>query len=306
MQLNVSVWFLLPLAVVVVTLGRYLYARYATYNVDSAPTAVSAEEYRTFPLVAKICETPDTPNSSVFRFRFGLPTPNHIVGLPIGKHLVLRYMDAEGRPVSRQYTPISSDETTRGYFELLIKLYPTGKMSQYLNALPLQSSVEVRGPLGMLQYRGDGEFLINRQGWKTQRVKKIGMIAGGSGLTPMYQIIAHIVRNASKDKTQCSLVFANVTESDILMRKELDALVSSSSQLSVFYTINKPREGIDAPLPAHWKGGVGFVDKDMITKHLPAPGDDAIILLCGPKPMTDMMQNHLKELNYTAKQMWVF
>ena len=45
-----------------------------------------------------------------------------------------------------------------------------------------------------------------------------GMLAGGTGITPMYQVINAILRDPS-DRTQLSLVSANVGEDDILLRK---------------------------------------------------------------------------------------
>ena len=48
------------------------------------------------------------------------------------------------------------------------------------------------------------------------------MIAGGSGITPMFQVAQGILRNPL-DATKVFLIYANVTEEDILLRKELDA-----------------------------------------------------------------------------------
>jgi NAD(P)H-flavin reductase len=52
------------------------------------------------------------------------------------------------------------------------------------------------------------------------KFNRIVMIAGGSGITPMYQIIQSIVHDGS-DRTELSLLFANKTESDILLYEEL-------------------------------------------------------------------------------------
>ena len=249
-------------------------------------------------------ETPGTSNASAYRFRFALPSTTATLGLPIGKHLVLRFKDADGRPVSRQYTPITSD-SDRGYFDLLVKLYPAGKMSQYLSALPLGSPVEVRGPMGMLEYKGRGTIALNKNGWRTRQVRRLGMIAGGSGLTPMYQIATHILRDKG-DNTEVSFIFANVTETDIMLRKELDALAAEHAQFHLFYTINPPREG--EKVPEMWKGGVGFVSAAMVGKYMPPPsdGDACMLMLCGPKPMTDAMSKLLKEMGYGEDQLWVF
>ena len=47
------------------------------------------------------------------------------------------------------------------------------------------------------------------------------MIAGGSGITPMYQVAQAILRDPH-DATNISLIYANVAEEDILLRKEFD------------------------------------------------------------------------------------
>lgn len=56
------------------------------------------------------------------RFRFALPTAEHILGLPVGKHL---YILAEigNDIVMRPYTPVTSDDEL-GYFDLVIKVRP--------------------------------------------------------------------------------------------------------------------------------------------------------------------------------------
>lgn len=42
-------------------------------------------------------------------------------------------------------------------------------------------------------------------------------------------------------------------------------------KLQVFYTVDKPS--------ADWRGGVGFVSKDMVVKGLPGPAEDSLILV---------------------------
>lgn len=54
------------------------------------------------------------------RFRFGLPTPEHVLGLPIGQHVNL-IVQLNGEPVIRAYTPVTSDEH-KGYVDLVVKV----------------------------------------------------------------------------------------------------------------------------------------------------------------------------------------
>lgn len=67
-----------------------------------------------------------------------------------------------------------------------------GKMSQYLNDLNMDSHISVRGPFGKLTYMGDGYFKILTKikppTYKEKVYKKIGMLAGGTGITPFYQV----------------------------------------------------------------------------------------------------------------------
>ena len=48
------------------------------------------------------------------------------------------------------------------------------------------------------------------------------MVAGGSGITPMFQVALAILRS-QQDGTTVHLVYANVAEGDILLRQHLDA-----------------------------------------------------------------------------------
>jgi cytochrome-b5 reductase len=141
------------------------------------------------------------------RFRFGLPSKRHILGLPVGQHISLRYTDEAGKLVMRSYTPVSSDDV-KGYVDLVVKVYfkdvhpkfpEGGKMSQHLEHLQLGETIEVSGPKGKLSYVGKGEFQIKHRVRdpepEVRRAKKIGMIAGGTGLTPMLQVIRRALQD---------------------------------------------------------------------------------------------------------------
>jgi cytochrome-b5 reductase len=152
--------------------------------------------------------------------------------------------------VQRSYTPISSDENS-GYFDLLIKSYPTGRISKHMGELKIGQSLQVRGPKGAMVYRPN-------------LVRHFGMIAGGTGITPMLQIIRAIIRgrpaNGGNDTTEVDLIFANVNPEDILLKDDLDKLAKEDSRFRVHYVLNFP--------PEVWNGGVGFVTEDMIQVSL--------------------------------------
>jgi len=216
--------------------------------------------------------------------RFGLPDPDTPVGLPVGQHISLRLHNSEGKEVVRPYTPVSGEDQL-GSVDFVIKVYPTGEMTPLLGRLKLGDKVGFRGPKGRMEY-------------KPNMKRAIGMIAGGTGITPMYQVMKAILR-ASGDKTRISLIYANVAEEDILLRAELDEIAAAyPEQVSVFYVLNTP--------PAGWGGGKGFVTADMVREHCPAPAEDVMVWRCGPPPMNVAVRKCLEELGYSKDMQFQF
>jgi len=75
----------------------------------------------------------------------------------------------------------------------------------------------MEGPKGRLFYEGHGNFNIAKK--PVTGKMKIGMISGGTGITPCYQVIQAGLKN--NDGTSHSLVFGNRTTNDILLKDEL-------------------------------------------------------------------------------------
>jgi len=67
--------------------------------------------------------------------------------------------------------------------------------------------------------------------------RAVGMVAGGSGITPMYQLIEEILSNP-RDRTEIRLIYANRTPGDIMLKAELDALAAAHPQFRVLYTVD--------------------------------------------------------------------
>ncbi|EFX03109.1 NADH-cytochrome b5 reductase [Grosmannia clavigera kw1407] len=214
-------------------------------------------------------------------YRFKLPSPTHILGLPIGQHISIGadLADADGnvKSVLRSYTPISGDHQP-GYFDLLIKSYPQGNISKHLATLAVGQTIRVKGPKGAFVYTPN-------------MVRHFGMVAGGTGITPMLQVIRAIVRGRSAgDKTEVDLIFANVTPQDILLKEDLDALAQEDKGIRVHYVLDRPPEG--------WTGGVGYVTADMVKQWLPKAAPDVKILLCGPPPMISGLKKTTESLGF--------
>ncbi|XP_050223480.1 NADH--cytochrome b5 reductase 1 [Mercurialis annua] len=237
------------------------------------------ENFKEFKLVKKT-----QLSHNVAKFTFELPSPTSVLGLPIGQHISCRGKDSQGEDVIKPYTPTTLDSDV-GHFELVIKMYPQGRMSHHFREMRVGDSLSVKGPKGRFKYQPG-------------QVRAFGMLAGGSGITPMFQVARAILENPN-DKTKLHLIYANVTYEDILLKEELDGLIAKyPDQFKVYYVLNQP--------PEVWNGGNGFVTKEMIQEHCPAPASDIQILRCGPPPMNKAMAANLEALGYSPEMQFQF
>ncbi|KAI6690866.1 hypothetical protein NL676_027694 [Syzygium grande] len=230
-------------------------------------------------------------------FRFALPSEDQVLGLPVGKHIFV-CSTIENKLCMRAYTPTSGVDEI-GYFELLVKIYfknvhpnfPNGGlMSQYLESLPLGSFLDVKGPLGHIEYTGRGNFLVHG---KPKFAKKLAMLAGGTGITPIYQVIQAILKDP-EDETEMYVVYANRTEDDIVLREELDGWSKKYDRLKVWYVVKESvREG--------WQYSTGYITDGILREHAPEGSEETVALACGPPVMIQSVQPHLEKMNYDVK-----
>lgn len=231
-------------------------------------------------------------------FRFALPSEEQVLGLPVGKHIFL-CATVEGKLCMRAYTPTTGDDEV-GYFELVVKVYfknvhpkfPNGgMMSQYLDSLPLGSMLDVKGPLGHIEYNGRGNFTVHG---KPRFAKKLAMLGGGTGITPIYQVARAILKDP-EDDTEMYVIYANRTEDDILLRDELDEWAKKHERFKVWYVVQESvSEG--------WQYSTGFITEDILREHIPRGSPDTLALTCGPPPMIQFaVQPNLEKMKYDIK-----
>ncbi|TVU29502.1 hypothetical protein EJB05_21069, partial [Eragrostis curvula] len=175
----------------------------------------------------------------------------------------------------------------------------------HLDALPVGSHIDVKGPRGRVEYAGRGRFTIDGIEPRRRVARRLAMVAGGSGITPVYQVIQAVLRDQPGDGTEMHLVYANRSEDDILLRDELDRWAAEyPDRLKVWYVIShvkRPEEG--------WKYSVGLVTEDVLREHLPEGcDDDTLALVCGPPAMIQFaVSPNLEKMNYdTSKSVIVF
>lgn len=142
-------------------------------------------------------------------------------------------------------------DLTRGFLEpqqyhhlLLVKKdQPSFNVFRFVFALPDAKSL-LGLPIGdEVEFRGPKGAMCCTKGL----CRKLGMVAGGTGITPMYWLIWAICENET-DTTEISLIYANRSESDILLRTELENLarrypknLEGAPRWSTFSPVRYPR-----------------------------------------------------------------
>lgn len=266
-----------------------------------AAPALSPEEWRAFKLVHKESLTKGANPTNLYCF--ALEDKSQEIGLHVASCLLVRAPIGSEKPdgsrawVIRPYTPISQPDE-KGRFDLAIKTYPDGKMSQHMDHLKIGDSLDFKGPLPKMKL----EDIAKR--------KHVGLLAGGSGLTPMLQVAEEALRQ--KLPVQLSFIFANVSEADIIAKDRLDALARAHSNFRVHYIVDRTSN-------PNWKGSTGYITKDLLQQWMPPPGPDSLVLVCGPPPMMKAISGDklpdksqgpltgmLKDLGYTEEQVFKF
>lgn len=276
-------------------------------------------------------ESSEVVNHNTKKLRFQLPDQDAASGLPLTGTLprqvlishydvltqvlgaVLTYSWPEGHwfPVVRPYTPINPSGrrllhitvfTQRfltntvpdepGILELMVKKYPGGKQSTHIHSLtPGQTLFFVAAIKGFA--------------WTPNAFPHVTLIAGGAGITPIFQLVQGIMRNPA-DQTKVTLVLGVNGDQDILLRDEFERFTKEHpGRLDVTYTVSHPDVG-----SPHRKG---YVTKELLEEVIPGtPADKTKVFVCGPPAMEEALVGKrgsggiLQQLGYTKGQIHRF
>ncbi|ODQ80907.1 hypothetical protein BABINDRAFT_160352 [Babjeviella inositovora NRRL Y-12698] len=196
-------------------------------------------------------------------FTFDLPSKDQVSGLVTASCVLAKFVTPKGSNVIRPYTPVS-DVNQKGQLEFVIKHYEGGKFTTHLFGLEENDIVSFKGPI--LKWK-----------WEPNQFKSVALIAGGTGITPLYQLLHEITKNP-EDKTEVKLFYGSKTPEDILLRKEIAAIAAKHPQVSVTYFVDSKAGSSDDTL------NEGYITKEFIAANFAKPSADNKVFVCGPPP----------------------
>ena len=227
-------------------------------------------EWNALTLVAKNQVTHNT-----FIFEFACPDESKPLYIPTCS-CILASIDPEApkdRRAIRAYTPVSTNALV-GRFQLLIKVYPDGKLTSRLVEMNVGDRVffkQIEFNI-KIQYQPKVGF---------RGIKKFGMIAGGSGITPMMQVMNAVLGDKEREDAadvKITLIFGNRTEKDIIAKDILDDWVQDETvakRLSIVHVLSTE------PRKSNWAGSRGYITKYFVERYLPPRTEDCLIFVCG-------------------------
>lgn len=237
-------------------------------------------------------------------FTFQLDHATQTLGLPTGQHLMIRLRDPATREsIIRSYTPIS--ETSQpGFCDVLVKLYldsherAGGRMTKALDALPPGHFVEMKGPIGKFEYLARGTCRVNG---RPRRVSRFVMVCGGSGITPIFQVLRAVMQDKG-DPTRCVVLDGNRQVEDILCREALDAFARENPEkCTLLYTLTQA--------PEEWAGLRGRIGMELLREHCRRDEEgegESLVLICGPEALEKAVHRGLNELGWPDEDLLFF
>jgi ferredoxin-NADP reductase len=211
---------------------------------------------------------PQTHDSKTLRFI----VPQNMRWLArAGQFLTFEWM-IDGKRVDRSYS-ICSSPTQTGYVEITPKRMPNGCVSIFLNDhVHPGLVVTARGPYG--QFCFDAE-----------KHKRIVLIAGGSGMTPMMSMLRYIDDLCLP--VEVTFIYCVRTQDDVFFKAELAELQARLKKFRYILVLSQP--GSD------WKGPSGHLNRELIEGNVENIAT-ATFFLCGPPPFMENTRKILESL----------
>jgi len=119
------------------------------------------------------------------------------------------------------------------------------------------------------------------------------MVAGGIGITPLYAMCQTMA--ARGDVRPVILFYGGEDWESLTFREEFEGL-TSKMDLTIIYVLSNPSED--------WEGASGFINRDIVERHLPKQYKRFVYFVCGPTPLMDSMEEILPALGVPAEKVF--
>jgi len=121
--------------------------------------------------------------------------------------------------------------------------------------------------------------------------KGLVLLAGGIGVAPIMSILFTMAD--LKDKRPIYLFYGSYDEENIIFKKDLEEL-QEQLNLKIYHVLENPKDTKNYLR--------GYITRELLETKLPENRKELYYFVCGPLPMIDAMEIHLKELGIPESQ----
>ncbi len=219
--------------------------------------------------------------NEAFTIQFG-NVPAIFRDFSAGQHITIK-VNIKGETLYRTFS-ISSIPNTDNSLTLTIKKIKGGKVTNFLaENLNVGNSLEVTAP--------SGQFYLNPE---PANKKHYVLIAGGSGITPIYSMIGTILKFEPKSKI--TLLYANRTSNSIIFKEKIEQWTKEyPTQLEVKHFLSEEENPQNAVK--------GYITRISLEEMVNNYGKNKLdFYLCGPEIMTNKLIHDLEYIGISKNK----
>jgi ring-1,2-phenylacetyl-CoA epoxidase subunit PaaE len=232
---------------------------FTTIHARKNETIIENNTYRTLTIDQIIKENANTV-SVYFK-----PTDKAFYDYVAGQYLTLK-VKVYGKTYNRCFS-LSSSPNLDDFLRITVKL--KGEVSHYFyNTAKVGDTIESLLPVGDFTFIADKSL-----------EKNYVMVAGGSGITPLYSMVQQMLHLEPRSKV--TLLYANSNDTDIIFKKELRQLEVQYQQFQRIDFISGKKRISQADLSLY---------------------PNATFYICGPDTLKEGIAKYLKQLKINASQ----
>lgn len=174
-------------------------------------------------------------------------------------------------PYSLQQHPFTISSAPEEKPRILLTVKELGDFTSEVKNIEPGTTAFIEGPYG--------NFTLS-QGKKAHNI----IIAGGIGITPAISMLKSL--EFKKNRREVTLIYGTPSKSQTAFFDELNDL-EENLNLNLVYVFEDP--------PKDWEGETGFIDEDILRRHIPEDYELCEFFICGPPPMMDVAEGILNK-----------
>ena len=208
-------------------------------------------------------------NNTIWTLEFKGKAIDHLPGQFLYVQLAGRHSIFQSNP----FTIVSSPT----FENIMISMKELGDLTSQAKDLKLGDTAYIDAPYGVFSYKlYDSDNLV--------------FIAGGIGITPYLSMLRYMKDNDDVH-SNVILIWGNQSENDLIFLDELEKYEKILKNFRMILVMSDQDD---------WPGNKGFIDKELIQKYIDEPRSYKF-LICGPKPLLQLMKEDLKALGVEKK-----